>query len=545
VSVVLHLSDLHLDPGAEDREPILDALVAAVEADRRDRERAVDLVVVTGDVFDTANLEPRAASRLFMDLLERIHGALDAGPPTVIVPGNHDRRVRGIVGPERNDLLRALAERTPPHVLVHGTNPPFLAELVPSEFHGQPLHLIAYDSAHLPRGLLGAGGTLRTEDLLSVAAKIGTREPDWPVLLLLHHHLVPTPVTDEDPIDADTQPRLLQWGLERVLPRLLAHADREEWMVTALGSGSALSMLHTLQRPVLVLHGHKHNPTARLLKSTRGEGGDVVICSAGSAGCAQSVRQSATRRSARIWPSFNVVELSPEALQVEAVSFGYAGKARGALDVRSMICAAREGAAWNVVPSPDVRLRVGDRDAEPRVGLDAMHVRLAAREDVYDLHIRRTIEADPLAGRPPHYVDTVHTDGTLVVDGDDRETPHALALSITEPREYRVRAGLSRTLTHALARSGKVAIPYATVDLLCRYRARTARLVVTGIPDPDAAFGSACDAGTGLVRPIALRREDEHLVLELDPCDARTELRISWPLANDLSRGASVVSAAG
>ncbi|MBO6940319.1 MAG: metallophosphoesterase [Deltaproteobacteria bacterium] len=542
MSVILHLSDLHLDPGANDREPILDALVAAVEADRRDRAREVDVVVITGDVFDTANLDPTAASRRFMQLLERIHGALDSAPPTVIVPGNHDRRIRGIVGPERNDLLRALAEQTPPHVLVHGTRPPFLAELVPAEFHQQPLHLIAYDSAHLPRGLLGAGGTMRTEDLLCAAAKIGDRNPDWPVLLLLHHHLVPTPVTDEDPIDADAQPRLLQWGLERVLPKLLANSDREEWMVTALGSGSALSMLHTLRRPVLVLHGHKHNPTARLLKSTRVDGGDVVICSAGSAGCAQSVRQSATRRSARIWPSFNMVELSPEALQVEAVSFGYAGKARGALDVRSMICAARERAAWNVVPSLDVRVRVGDGDDEPRVGLDAMHVRLAARENVYDMHVRRTLEADPVAGRPPHYVDTVHTDGTLVVDGDDCETPHALALSIAEPRDYRIRGGLPRTLAQAQERSGIDAIPYATVDHLCRYRARKARLVVTGVPDPDAAFGSACDAGTGLVRPVPLRREDEHLVLEVDRCDARTELRISWPLA-EVASGTSLATA--
>ncbi len=531
MSVVLHLSDLHLDPEASDREPILEALVDAVAADRRDRGREVDLVVITGDVFDSANLEPARATAYFMDWLGRIHEALGEAPPTVIVPGNHDRRIRGIMGPERNDLLVALARRTPPHVRVHGTRAPFLAELVPPEFHGQPLHLVAYDSAHLPSGFLGAGGTLRTEDLLAAAARIGDAEPDWPVLLLLHHHLIPTPVTDEDPIDADAQPRLLQWGLERVLPKIVAHADREEWMVTALGAGSALSMLHTLRRPVLVLHGHKHNPTARVVQSPRDGEGDVVICSAGSAGCAQSVRQSATRRSARIWPSFNVVELSPEALQVEAVSFGYAGKARGALDVRALVCAEREGARWQVVPTADERLRLGPAADEPRVGLDAAHVRLAARGSVYDLHVSRTVDADLRAGRPPHYVDTVHTDGSLMVDGEERAMPYALALPLSEARSYRIRGALPRTVAEMRSRRGETAAPYATVEHLCRYKARTARLVVTGVPDAEAAFGSACDAGTGLVRPVPIRREDEHLVLELEGCAARTELRITWPLS--------------
>ena len=31
--------------------------------------------------------------------------------------------------------------------------------------------------------------------------------------------------------------------------------------------------------------------------------------------------------------------------------------------------------------------------------------------------------------------------------------------------------------------------------------------------------------------PVPIRREDEHLVLELEGCAARTELRITWPLS--------------
>ena len=85
MSVVLHLSDLHLDPEASDREPILEALVDAVAADRRDRGREVDLVVVTGDIFDSANLEPARATAYFMDWLDRIHEALGEAHACVLL----------------------------------------------------------------------------------------------------------------------------------------------------------------------------------------------------------------------------------------------------------------------------------------------------------------------------------------------------------------------------------------------------------------------------------------------------------------------------
>lgn len=64
---------------------------------------------------------------------------------------------------------------------------------------------------------------------------------------LLHHHLVPTLLTDIGPVETDTLPNPLRWIINHVLPRLVSNADREELTMTALGAGTAFSILHTLR----------------------------------------------------------------------------------------------------------------------------------------------------------------------------------------------------------------------------------------------------------------------------------------------------------
>ena len=83
---LLHTSDWHLGR-AFHRVSMLGAqaefighLVATV------RERAVDAVVVSGDVYDRA-VPPLAAVELFDDALHRLAGL---GVPTVMISGNHD-----------------------------------------------------------------------------------------------------------------------------------------------------------------------------------------------------------------------------------------------------------------------------------------------------------------------------------------------------------------------------------------------------------------------------------------------------------------------
>ena len=79
----------------------------------------------------------------------------------------------------------------------------------------------------------------------------------------------PAPLTDVGVVKVDKTPRLVRWGVEHLLPTLIANADREEMTMTALGAGTSLSTLHALDRAVLVLHGHKHYATARLLARPR------------------------------------------------------------------------------------------------------------------------------------------------------------------------------------------------------------------------------------------------------------------------------------
>ncbi|MFJ5518137.1 exonuclease SbcCD subunit D [Streptomyces griseoluteus] len=91
---LLHTSDWHLGR-AFHRVSMLGAqtefighLVATV------RERAVDAVVVSGDVYDRA-VPPLAAVELFDDALHRLAGL---GVPTVMISGNHDSARRLGVG---------------------------------------------------------------------------------------------------------------------------------------------------------------------------------------------------------------------------------------------------------------------------------------------------------------------------------------------------------------------------------------------------------------------------------------------------------------
>ncbi|MET8095470.1 exonuclease SbcCD subunit D [Streptomyces sp. NPDC005236] len=91
---LLHTSDWHLGR-AFHRVNMLDAqsrfighLVATA------REREVDAVVVSGDVYDRA-VPPLAAVQLFDDALHRL---ADLGVPTVMISGNHDSARRLGVG---------------------------------------------------------------------------------------------------------------------------------------------------------------------------------------------------------------------------------------------------------------------------------------------------------------------------------------------------------------------------------------------------------------------------------------------------------------
>jgi len=531
LSLVLHLSDLHLLANPKEQESIFDGLVGALRHVRERYAGSVDLLAVTGDVFDSATHSRELATTRFLELFSAMGRALGKEPATVIVPGNHDRRRAGLFGPHREELFRALKSALGKRAWVHGCTTPFLSALVPRELHGQPFWLVAYDSTYLPSGLLSAGGALRQEDLLYAAAQIDGSAPDEPVLFLLHHHLVPTPITDLGPIEMEHATPLVRWGVERVLPAIVSHGDREELTMTALGAGTALSTLHTLGRAVLVLHGHKHYATARLLGAMNAGHGDVLVVSAGSAGTAQRWMHTDAQNAARLWPSFNVIDWSRERLAIDTVSFPWKGGDSSIL-VEPLVRAERSGASWRIE-----RLPAFLQSSEEDLKRNASEVVLKPSENFggarWDYVCRRDVESDN--ERLLRYVETVDglPDGRCRFGPFGAETglPAEIHLDVRGSTEYLLVGALHRTLDAARASQGPGGSPFASVSLMNRYSSEVARLEVSGLGAAvPRAFASATDLSTGLERPLHLERRNGSVIATHERCPARTLLRVYWPL---------------
>lgn len=508
---LIHLSDLHLCGHPGEQPGILRGLVAALRTERARQGCPPSLVCLTGDVFDSATLAPDRAVGAFSTLLDQMHDALGPRVPTIIVPGNHDRRREGFFLPYDRSLFDALRLALRGRAWVH-PGAPFLAEVVPHEVHGLPLWVIAYDSNHLPEGVLGAGGAMRQEDLLRAAAIIDGHRPEWPVLFLLHHHLIPTPLTDLGPIEVEDASSPIRWLVERGLPWLLANGDREELFMTALGAGTALSTLQSMGRPVLVLHGHKHYATARLLSGTRSGQGDLMILSAGSGGTAQRW-DDGTRNAARLWPSFNVIELEHNRIEVDQVAFAW----RDVSDEvarRPMVCALRRDARWLPIDSGyDDAVEPG-----PRLLDNFMRATLSPspRSERWDCVVERRVRFDP-EHPTTGYEETVEGfSDTIVVDE-------------RKGARYRVPGGMARA-TLRVSDS-----PYGHVALMNRYQCGRATLTVAGLGGGSrTAFGSATDLGTGLERPIPVEMlNGDEVGISVDACPPRTLLRLYWLLESD------------
>ena len=156
---LVHLSDLHMTPSHGAQTALFERLVATLKAERERARPERITVVITGDVFDSASDPPSKLVDAFMTLHGQMLAALGEAF-TIVLPGNHDRRRFGLIGPNREALFLALHRAADPakiHVL--GQRTPFLAEIVPAALHALPAHVVAYDSSYLPSGLVGAAGT--------------------------------------------------------------------------------------------------------------------------------------------------------------------------------------------------------------------------------------------------------------------------------------------------------------------------------------------------------------------------------------------------
>jgi len=436
----------------------------------------------------------------------------------------------GLVGPHREALFQSLARAARPRrIFVAGTRTPFLAQIVPPELHGLPAHVVAYDSSYLPHGLLGAGGTVRLEDLLHVHAQLP--DDDRPLLLLVHHHLIPTPITDVSAVDHTGAPRAARWLLRVAVPALVSNADREELTMTALGAGTALSTLHTFGRPVILLHGHKHVPTARVLRGMTSACGDLLLASAGTAGRRERVHATRDPDAARLWPSFNVMALDGEDVRIDSVSFFPKGTSPRPSIRRALARARRAGRKWEVEP---LTFRVSD--PSPRVKRDEARFTLSAtpeRPERWDVACERTIELVPGA-RLRRYVDFVHSlPPATARTHAGRRTNRRVDLTPDGTTHYAIPQALCRTLAEG-SRSYGVGTAFEWVGLLCRYGAARAalrldRANVEGIQP----FASLTDLATGREHPIQVTTTADEWTASAGGCAPRSLLRLYWPLEGE------------
>lgn len=532
---ILHLSDLHLDvEGRSDGRAR--ALFAGLRAGR---PWTLDLVVVTGDVLDSAAVPEESALRAVRTWRQQLDEALGVKVPLVLLPGNHDRRKIGIFGPQRDSLFRAIKEGlSEPDVWVAGCALPQLAEKMPEGLtRPLPFDLCTYDTTFLGMGKLSAGGTLRAEDMLQLASWLDPCEKpgsEAPLVLLMHHHLIPTPVTDTSAAGGDDLGALPRFLLHKVAPWLIAHGDREELFMTALGSGSALSLLHAMKRPVVILHGHKHCPAARLLRSPEDGSGDVLLVSAGSAGLAErwSTEGADEDRPMRLWPSYNLITYADRSLHVDTVAFE-PEPARAELDgkteivSRPLVTATQRGARWRITPQP----------ARPAIlqgtlwAVTRAHYHLkesAATPERWDLECEQEVRPEPGSPSPRPYSESIY-----LLRGAALEHPSSAPAPTNDMPglvRWRVTGGLCRSVDE----SHRVIGPdeaFAHIALIVRHTSLAAELTLTVPAGIELQpFGSAMDLTTGQLRPVPLSRNGQSFTLRHPSCPARTLLRIHWPL---------------
>jgi|HubBroStandDraft_1064217.scaffolds.fasta_scaffold13148_4 DNA repair exonuclease SbcCD nuclease subunit len=526
MATLLHISDIHLREGSKMQERLLEELVAGVRSERELAPNEPATLLITGDLFDSGTPGSSLLVETFVELQARLVAALGGDAATIIVPGNHDRRKQGVIGPHREALFHALrAAVAPQRVHVGGCETPFLAEIVPATMHRLPAHLVAYDSSYLPHGLVGAGGTMRHQDLLQVHARLP--DDDLPLILLVHHHLIPTPITDTSRVDALGAPWWTRWLIGSALPALVSNADREELTMTALGAGTALSTLHSLGRAVLLLHGHKHVPTARVLRGLTESCGDLLLASAGSAGRQERINSTRDPDAARLWPSFNVVDWRSERVHIETVSFSPRTTHKPRVR-RSLVHVRRAERKWEVEP---VTLRA--RGVPPRVEIDEAAFSLdpgLASDDRWDMTCRRTIKLAPGA-QLRRYIEFVRVLPALPRGRRGPRVLRRVTLALDGETQYRYANALCRTLREA-ARQYGVGSAFESVGLLCRYGAgrATLRLDRSG-PGQIETFGSLTDLTTGRERPAVVEASADRWTVMIQDCPPRSLLRIYWPLA--------------
>jgi 3',5'-cyclic AMP phosphodiesterase CpdA len=210
-----HLSDLHfgrVDPAA------VDGLLRSLEDARP------DLVVVSGDLTQSARTEEFVAARAFLDRLPA---------PTFAVPGNHDL-------PQWNPVERLARP--------YDRYRRFIGRELEPVWSDAELGLVGVKSPRrLPRDLNRAAGRVGERQLERVLARLDAMPPELVRIVVVHHPLLLPEVPPRRPLPAHAFTR----GAGRALAAFARHRVR------------------------LVLSGHLHLSYARRHEPV-GEGGPTV-----------------------------------------------------------------------------------------------------------------------------------------------------------------------------------------------------------------------------------------------------------------------------
>jgi len=524
---VLHLSDLHIAE-TDDSRRILGHLPGALSKYlKANPDPALASIFITGDVFDTSDYERTTAMARFTELYTALMAALPAPVPVVLLPGNHDRRKFGVMRDNDPSLFRHLGDAT------QAMNPPVLrqqirAEVVPPANHRLGAEVATYDSTVLLKGKFSAGGELRQDDLLWLLASLSrSPRPEAPLVLLTHHHLIPTPLTDVGRVDVHGRGTVERVLIEKVLPYLVSNADHEELTMTALGAGSALTTLHGVGRPVVVLHGHKHYPAARLVVGTEAGENDVLVLSAGSAGVAEpwspTGRRDPEADIGHLWPSFNVIEFgADDSLAARTIPFSpYSGRLAPA---RLLIDVLRNGGRW------ELNKPAAQPDFIREVASNRVHFTLSDAGTRW--HLRGTRVLAPLGDREVAYVEVVEgAPGARATEIDDgAEEPHGdkvpfhLAVSTDHPSSYLVENALCRNIDAGERAYGK-GTAFEWVGLVNRQPSEEAVLHLEGLP-AETVFASVTDLTTGREHVVPVQSDSTGHTVTCRPCRARRMIRL-------------------
>jgi len=257
--VIAHISDLHFTASTDRGGPIWKALCEDFQRISTD----VDLLAVTGDVIDSSvpdnlgkngvrNALQKVRNYLLQDLCTA--AAVDPSRCLMVVPGNHDFRITGLIWKKSQfDLFHR----------------EFGCYFSPRLFQNLGLSVFTFDSNSPDRPLNFASGLVDKNDLIEHSGMVREITENHPQfwsnctrVVLIHHH--PMPI-------APTQHR--------------ENAQAGEEFMLLKNAGQFMEQMVKTKMD-LVLHGHRHYPAYSRVSFPTSEGmaHSIAIVGAGSVG---------------------------------------------------------------------------------------------------------------------------------------------------------------------------------------------------------------------------------------------------------------------